>query len=95
MLIFPEGTRSHTGEPGKVKSGAFVVASAANADMIPCRIIYSTGHMRLFCRVRVCFGPPIPAEQLYLGEHRSAARLRECKQMLLDAWQQLYDQHHF
>ena len=63
--------------------------------MIPCRIIYSTGHMRLFCRVRVCFGPPIPAEQLYLGEHRSAARLRECKQMLLDAWQQLYDQHHF
>ena len=53
MLIFPEGTRSHTGEPGKVKSGAFVVASAANADMIPCRIIYSTGHMRLFCRVRL------------------------------------------
>ena len=95
MLIFPEGTRSHTGQPGKPKSGAFVVASAAGVDMIPCRILYSTGHMRLFCRVRVCFGPPIPAEQLYLGEHRSASRLRECKQLLLDAWEKLYNEHHF
>lgn len=95
MLIFPEGTRSHTGQPGKPKSGAFVVASAAGVDMIPCRILYSTGHMRLFCRVRVCFGPPIPADQLYLGEHRSAARLRECKALLTDAWEKLYNEYHF
>ncbi|MEE0756070.1 lysophospholipid acyltransferase family protein [Allofournierella sp.] len=95
LLIFPEGTRSKTGEPGKLKSGAFVIASAAGVDMIPCRIIYRHGHMRLFSRVRVCFGEPIPAETLYLGEHKSAAKLRENKQQLLDAWQKLYDENRF
>ncbi len=95
MLIFPEGTRSKTGEPGKLKSGAFVAASAAGVDMIPCRIIYSHKTMRLFSRVRVCFGKPIPAEKLYLGENRSAAKLRECKQMLLDAWEELYEENKF
>lgn len=95
LLIFPEGTRSKTGEPGKLKSGAFVVASAAGADMIPCRIIYRHGKMRVFSRVRICFGEAIPAEKLYLGEVKSAAKLRESKGLLLDAWQQLYEENKF
>ncbi len=95
LLIFPEGTRSKTALPGRLKSGAFVVASAAQVDMIPCRIIYSRTFMRLFSRVRVCFGPPIPAEQLYLGETKSASKLRENKQLLLNAWEELYQQNKF
>ena len=95
VLIFPEGTRSKDGNPGRVKSGAFVVASAANVDMVPCRIIYRHGLMRVFSRVRVCFGPPIPAEQLYLGEVKSAAKLRENKQLLMEAWDTLYQQNKF
>ena len=97
LLIFPEGTRTKTGQTAKPKSGAFVIASMAGVDMIPCRILYDTpqGFMRLFCRVRVCFGEAIPAEKLDLGEERSAAKLRACKQLLADSWQALYDQYHF
>lgn len=95
MLIFPEGTRSVTGEPGKIKSGAFMVASKAGVDMIPCRIIYSHGRMRLFSRVRVCYGKPIPAEKLVLSEEHTIADLRCCKKLLADAWQQLYEENRF
>lgn len=95
VLIFPEGTRSKTGEPGRLKSGAFVIASAAGVDMIPCRIIYRHTFMRLFSRVRVCFGPPIPAAALDLGEKKSTAKLRQNKQLLLTAWDELYQANRF
>ncbi|MEG1477105.1 MAG: lysophospholipid acyltransferase family protein, partial [Oscillospiraceae bacterium] len=32
LLIFPEGTRTKDGNLGRLKSGAFVVAAAANVD---------------------------------------------------------------
>ena len=51
--------------------------------------------MKLFSRVRVCFGKPIPAGELDLGEVRSAAKLRQNKQLLLDAWEQLYQENKF
>lgn len=95
VLIFPEGTRSKTGRPGHLKSGAFVIASAAKVDIIPCRIIYRHTFMRVFSRVRVCFGPPIPAAELALGEKRSGAKLRQNRQRLLTAWEELYEANKF
>ena len=93
LLIFPEGTRSKDGNLGKLKSGAFVVASAAGVDMTPCRIICKGGKMRLFGRVTVVFGPPIPAEKLALGEEHSARRLRECKALLEEHLERLLEEN--
>ncbi len=89
LLIFPEGTRSKDGNLGKLKSGAFVVAAQAGVDIVPCRIIYKGGKLKLFGRCTVIFGKPIPADQLTLGEPRSAARLRECKALLAQSLEQL------
>jgi 1-acyl-sn-glycerol-3-phosphate acyltransferase len=93
LLIFPEGTRSKDGNLGKLKSGAFVVAAQAGVDIVPCRIIYKGGKLRLFGRCTVIFGKPIPADQLTLGEPRSAARLRECKALLAQSLEQLLSEN--
>ncbi len=97
LLIFPEGTREKENKLLPPKSGAFVVASAAEVDMIPCRILYDTpdGKMRLFCRVRICFGKAIPAEELYMGEKRDTAKLRANKARLTQAWVDLQETYHF
>lgn len=93
LLIFPEGTRSKDGKLGRLKSGAFVVAAAADVDMIPCRVIYKGGKLKLFCACTVVFGKPIPAAQLTLGEPRNAARLRECKALLTERLEQLLEEN--
>lgn len=91
LLLFPEGTRSRDGRLLPPKSGAFVVADQAAVDMIPCRILYDTpdGRLKLFCRIRICFGKPISAEQLALGEKRNMVKLRENKKMLTAAWEEM------
>lgn len=97
LLIFPEGTRSKDGKLLNPKSGAFVVAAAAGVDMVPCRILYDTpdGRSKLFCRVRVVFGEPIPAAQLDLGEKRDMKKLRENKKLLVQRWEELAEANKF
>lgn len=97
LLLFPEGTRSKDGRLLAPKSGAFVVAAQAGVDMIPCRILYDTkdGRLKLFCRIRVCFGEPIPAEQLAMAEKRDMAKLRENKKRLVQAWETMGEQYAF
>lgn len=97
LLIFPEGTRSKDGNLGSPKSGAFVVAAAAEVDMIPCRIIYDTpdGRLKLFCRTRVVFGTPIPASHFTMPEGRDIKKLRAAKKELVDCWESLYAANQF
>ncbi|MEE0799769.1 MAG: lysophospholipid acyltransferase family protein [Gemmiger sp.] len=98
ILIFPEGTRSKTGELGNLKSGAFVIAGNAGADMVPCRIIYDTPNhrMRPFCRIRICFGTPIPAEEMAIADpRRSVAKLRELRSRLKNELERLYEENNF
>lgn len=97
LLLFPEGTRSKDGRLLPPKSGAFVVADQAAVDMIPCRILYDTpdGRLKLFCRIRICFGKPISAERLALGEKRNMVKLRENKKMLTAAWEEMGREYAF
>jgi 1-acyl-sn-glycerol-3-phosphate acyltransferase len=93
MLIFPEGTRSKDGQLQKLKSGAFVVAASANADLVPCRIIYKGGRQHVFCTVTVVFGEPIPIDSLNLSSEHSAKNLRAAKALLADRLEQLLEEN--
>ena len=92
IMIFPEGTRTKTGKLGMIKSGAFVIAATAGADMLPVRIIYGSkdGRMHLFCKIRIVFGTPIPAEELQIKDQsHKMAELRRIKNRLRDELEQL------
>lgn len=98
VLVFPEGTRSKDGRLGKLKSGAFVIAAKAGADILPCRIIYDTPDARvhLFCRIRICFGELIPAGEAKPDDPRHEVRqLRALRTQVTAQLEELYAQHHF
>ena len=91
LLIFPEGTREKEGKLLPPKSGLFVIAAQAAVDVVPVRILYDTpdGKMRLFCKVKVIYGEPLPAAQFAMESRRDLKTLRANKQALLDAWEKL------
>lgn len=91
LLIFPEGTREKDGTFLQPKSGLFVIAAAAGVDVVPVRIHYETqdGKMKLFCKVRVVYGEPMPAARFAMESRRDMKKLRANKQALLDAWEKL------
>lgn len=91
LLIFPEGTREKEGKLLPPKSGLFVIAAQAAVDVVPVRILYDTpdGKMRLFCKVKVIYGEPMPAAQFAMESRRDLKTLRANKQALLDAWGKL------
>ena len=91
LLIFPEGTREKEGKLLPPKSGLFVIAAQAAVDVEPVRILYDTpdGKMRLFCKVKVIYGEPMPAAQFAMESRRDLKTLRANKQALLDAWEKL------
>ena len=91
LLIFPEGTREKEGTFLPLKSGLFLIAAQAAVDVIPVRIVYHTpdGKMKLFCKVTVSYGAPIPAGQCAMEGRRDMKKLRENKQLLLEKWSEL------
>lgn len=67
--IFPEGTRSKSGELGKGLSGVGFFALKTDAAVVPCAII---GPYRLFRKMRVVYGKPIDMQDL--KERRASAK---------------------
>jgi 1-acyl-sn-glycerol-3-phosphate acyltransferase len=59
--LFPEGTRSKTGEIGKGLSGAGFFALRTEAVVLPCAII---GPYKSLSKLRIVFGKPIDMEEM-------------------------------
>ncbi len=59
--LFPEGTRSKTGELGKGLAGAGFFALRTDAVVVPCAII---GPYKAFKRLKVVYGEPLNLEEL-------------------------------
>jgi 1-acyl-sn-glycerol-3-phosphate acyltransferase len=59
--LFPEGTRSKTGEIGKGLSGAGFFALRTEANVLPCAII---GPYKSFGKLKVVYGKPIAMEEV-------------------------------
>ena len=65
---------------------------------VPCRIIYDTPdkRMHMFCRIRICFGTPIPAEEMKVEDpRRSVPKLRALRTRLKTELERLYEENHF
>jgi 1-acyl-sn-glycerol-3-phosphate acyltransferase len=76
VILFPEGTRSPTGELRAFKKGAFVLAIQSNVEVVPAAILGSrevmakgSWRIRTGRTITVRFGEPIAVEGLRM-EHR-------------------------
>ncbi|MBI5467992.1 MAG: 1-acyl-sn-glycerol-3-phosphate acyltransferase [Deltaproteobacteria bacterium] len=80
VMIFPEGTRSDTGELLPMKRGAFVLASRSGAPIVPIAIngtkdiLKRGGFWIRPCRVTIRIGDPIPTEGVEEKELRPKTR---------------------
>jgi 1-acyl-sn-glycerol-3-phosphate acyltransferase len=77
MILFPEGTRSRTGEIGRGRPGAGLVALANHPRIVPVTIMGMSDVLPIgaswpipFQRVTILFGPPIDYSHL-IGEERT------------------------
>jgi 1-acyl-sn-glycerol-3-phosphate acyltransferase len=64
--IFPEGTRSKTGELGRFKTGASLIIARTGATMLPVALVTKDQKIRPFRRTTVVYGKPMTPEELHL-----------------------------
>lgn len=76
--VFPEGTRSHTGELLKPHLGAAMLASKAKAPMVPIALIGTRG---VFGRVKMIIGTPIVSQET---KKSSKADLEKASDLVMD-----------
>lgn len=84
--LFPEGTRSKTGEIGKGLSGAGFFALKTEADVVPCAII---GPYKSLKTLKVVYGKPIA-----MGEMRAAkASAEQVTELIMSEIHKLIKEH--
>lgn len=92
MMVYPEGTRSKTGQLGDLKGGALKMAQRSGAPIV---LVACTGSRDIYennsrlnikpAKVQLTFGKPFRIDELPKEERRFAARYtKEQLQLLLD-----------
>jgi len=89
LVIFPEGTRSRTGELLPGKPGAGLLALQARATVIP---VYIHGPFRLFRPVYVYYGPPVDLQPFWRAEP-TVAEARKATEAIMAAIRRLAEAH--
>lgn len=88
FMIFPEGTRTK-GEMLRAKSGAALIASACESDIVPVAIKYSNNR-HFFCKATISFGKPfsVPKVNMETGGRKT---IREVSDKIMCNIKELYD----
>ncbi|WP_085992017.1 lysophospholipid acyltransferase family protein [Oceanobacillus senegalensis] len=84
--LFPEGTRSKTGEIGNALAGAGFFALRSKADIVPCAIV---GPYKKFQRLTVIYGKPINIQE-YRSKKASA---QEVADLIMDEIKKLKENY--
>jgi len=83
VLLFPEGTRTRTGEIGPLKPGVFLMSSRAGVPVVPAAVdgsLKSWPRGKIFPRpasVRIAYGEPIYPEKGAASYRKQAEELRD------------------
>ncbi|MGA8943017.1 MAG: lysophospholipid acyltransferase family protein [Thermoactinomyces sp.] len=86
--IFPEGTRSKTGEMGQFHVGAALIALKGEAPIVPAAIC---GSYRLFRPIKIVFGPPVDITP-FLKEKAGTATARKVTELVVSEIRSLQEQ---
>ncbi|MBX9972847.1 1-acyl-sn-glycerol-3-phosphate acyltransferase [Cytobacillus firmus] len=84
--LFPEGTRSKTGQLGKGLAGAGFFALRSEAHVVPCAII---GPYKAFSKLKVVYGKPIDMKEL--RERKASAE--ETTEMIMSEIRKLIEDY--
>ncbi|WP_077621716.1 lysophospholipid acyltransferase family protein [Sediminibacillus massiliensis] len=84
--LFPEGTRSKTGQIGKGLSGAGFFALRSEAYIVPCAII---GPYKPFSRLKVIYGKPIEMDKY--RENKTSAK--DVTEVIMSEIRKLAEKH--
>ena len=91
--LYPEGTRSKDGKPGRAKTGVALIAKAAKCDVVPAAVI-CRGKLRPFKRIRLVVGKPVSYQEIAdRAPDNSRESLRAAADYIMGQITTLWEQH--